>query len=128
MFSSPFISGQFPRGTLVAEIGLLVTAAYYVHAWRSARDPELTGAPDTRVLLRGYNWPVSSTAEVPLPFFTVSSSLFVALLEDRRSRTATHEAVEPYRPFCSVAGARLSRPRMGVVCSLQLATSLPRTF
>lgn len=37
MLNSPFISGRFPRGTLVAEIGLFVVSTYYVLVWRRLR-------------------------------------------------------------------------------------------
>src|SRR5205809_7603894 len=45
----------------------------------------------------------------------------MAFYGNPKVRTTTHAAVETYRPFCGVAGARLSRQRMGVVCSFQLA-------
>jgi len=57
MLSGPFISGRFPRGTLIAEIGLLVTAVYYLHAWRCLRSSELTNNPDTRALFGRHSWP-----------------------------------------------------------------------
>lgn len=58
MFGYPLVSGHCARGTLCAAIGLLVIAAYYVHAWRNLRNgPVLAVTPDAPVSPGRQHWP-----------------------------------------------------------------------
>ena len=58
MLGSPSISGQFSRGTLIAEVGLFVVGAYYVLAWRNPRkSSETPVTPDAPSRPEGHPWP-----------------------------------------------------------------------
>jgi len=58
MLSSPFISGQFFRGTLIAEVGLFVVGAYYVLVWRNLRKSSETPVSlDAPSRPEGHPWP-----------------------------------------------------------------------
>jgi len=47
MLNSSYISDQFPRGTLIAGIGLFIVGTYYVSVWRSLK--QISGAAVTSV-------------------------------------------------------------------------------
>lgn len=58
MLNSPFIPGRFPRGTLVAEVGLFVATAYYVLVWRGLRkSSEAHVAPGAPLPPERRSWP-----------------------------------------------------------------------
>jgi hypothetical protein len=58
MLGSPFISGEFSRGMLIAEVGLFVVGAYYVLIWRNLRKSSETPVTlDALSRPEGHPWP-----------------------------------------------------------------------
>ena len=58
MLNSPYISGQFPNGTLIAGIGLFIVRTYYVRVSRSLQQiSETPGTPDAPYQPEKPSWP-----------------------------------------------------------------------
>jgi hypothetical protein len=58
MLNSPYISGQFPNGTLIAGIGLFIVRTYYVRVSRSLKQiSETPATPDAPYQSEKPSWP-----------------------------------------------------------------------